>query len=634
MFFPEKLVKIRAFCTHGRRTALVDALYEFGVIHVSDAKTFSASKPLEQFRVISEKLIVLRALASQLGVLPASGVREKPLDSLLFDFDRLKVGELSSLLQQLDELRRNVADLEERQARLKPFRKLDVDSRLLSLSRLSFAYFSPGPVFSWDALQQVRPGAKGWTVPQELAHDLVVVRDGKEHYVFLAYDSRSSQQVQQALSTAAKVFEIPRLSGGTFVSAWEELELQLQSAHAELAAASRRVDWFVQHKAGAFCELLAGFEIAAKKAELPTKFGQSAMLTAAEGWIPGKRLGQLRVELEKSLGNLVLLEEVPTSETPPTKLDNPRPIRPFEFMVKALSLPSYYELDPTILTFISFPIFFGMILGDIGYGLAMIGIALLVRRKFKSGFFRSISGMMLLSAFWTVVWGFVFGEFLGSESLFGVYPLHPIIHRLEPEGILHLMQLSLLFGFIHLSFGFAVGALVAYREGHLKHVAAKFSWLLMLISMVGFLSVASHIEGLDIFKVYGRYLPADLWLGLIGTSLVGLLVWEGAGALFELPGLLGNLVSYLRIMALGIVGVVLAGMVNQIPLKPSLDPVGLLFFVVFAFAFVLGQVFALALGIFESSIQSLRLHYVEFFSKFYRGGGVAFVALREGSNKK
>ncbi len=230
------------------------------------------------------------------------------------------------------------------------------------------------------------------------------------------------------------------------------------------------------------------------------------------------------------------------------------------------------------------------------------------------------------------MFGYVFVEFLGGESLLG-YPLTPFIHRLEGEGLIQLMQLSLLFGFLHLGLGFLIGALVAYKEHHHRHAAAKVAWLAFLVSIVSYLSAVVHIEALGVFKPLAGIL-GESWLFVSGLSVLVLFLTEGIAALFELPGVIGNLVSYLRIMALGIVGVVLAGMVNKIPLTFSTDPAGFLSFVVFALAFVAGHAFALILGIFESSIQSIRLHYVEFFTKFYHGGGIAFHPVRDTGEQK
>lgn len=614
MFFPERLVKIRVFSPARLRSGVVQALYDFGVIHVTPAKHFQADKPLEQFRSISEKLIALRALAAQVS-LPQGKGRQRSMQELQADFEALNIEEIFGWLKERSELSNTLSNLHAEEQKLRPFRNLAVKPEWLKPRRLDFAYVTPGEKFPWARLKGV-------------PHETKSVRDGNQEFVLVAYDAKYQESVQPVLALAEKRFEIPDPNGATFRQAWENIDVRAKNAEVALSSLQKRIDWFLKRKAKSCADVLACLEVEAKKAELPTKFGQSKALCVAEGWIPEKKYSELQRALEKRLGSNVLLEPVKTKQTPPTKLDNPRPIRPFEFLIQALTLPRYDELDPTILVFLSFPFFFGMILGDIGYGLAMVALALILRQKYPQGFFRSVSGMMILSGIWTMAFGLIFGEFLGAEHVLG-YELHPLIHRIEASGIDALMQLSLMFGFLHLGMGFALGTYVNIREHHVKHAIAKASWFALLVTLLGFLSLSAGISALDVFASYGRFLPADVWLGLAGLSLFGLLATEGGNALLEIPSLIGNLISYLRIMALGIVGAVLALMVNAIPLEPSLDLGGLVAFVLFTVFFVVGQVFALALGIFESAIQSLRLHYVEFFSKFYHGGGSAFVSLRE-----
>ncbi|MBI4361301.1 V-type ATP synthase subunit I [Candidatus Micrarchaeota archaeon] len=619
MFFPERLVKIRVYSPVRMRADVVQALYDFGVIHVTPTIHFASDRPLEQYRSISEKLIALRSLAAQVP-LPQGKGRQRAMADLEADFEELGIEEIFAWLKERTELSNTLSNLHLEEQKLRPFRHLSINPKWLHTRRLKFAYVQPGEKFPWDRLKGV-------------PHETQTVRDENLQYVLVAYDAKQEEKVQPVLALAEKRLEIPDPNGATFRQAWENIEVRGQNAEVALSSLQKRIDWFLKRKAKACADVLACLEVEAKKAELPTKFGQSVTLSVAEGWIPEKKYGDLERALEKQLGNKVLLESVKTTQTPPTKLDNPRPIRPFEFLVQALSLPKYNELDPTILVFLSFPFFFGMILGDVGYGLAMVALALILRQKYPEGFFRSISGMMILSGLWTMVFGFIFGEFLGAERVLG-YELHPLIHRLQAEGIDALMQLSLVFGFLHLGIGFALGTYVNLREHHVKHAIAKASWLVLLMGILGFLSLTANITALNVFQSYGQFFSPDIWLGLSGVTLVALLLTEGGNALLEIPSLIGNLVSYLRIMALGIVGAVLALMVNTIPLEPTLDLGGLVAFVLFTVFFIVGQVFALALGIFESSIQSLRLHYVEFFSKFYQGGGTAFVSLREGSERK
>ncbi|MBI5035876.1 V-type ATP synthase subunit I [Candidatus Micrarchaeota archaeon] len=610
------MTKVRVLCPKAEVGLAVQSLYDFGTIHITQSKTFSASAPMPVFRAYSEKLVSLRSIASALGI---EGGKPKEItpEGVAQEWAEIGVEEALTWLKQKNDLIAKLAELEGKEHELAPFQHLRFDPALLKSQRFKAVFFEP--LSTWSDL-----------LVRSVSHDIAHVSSGERNFVLLVYDARKAEEVQAIVAEhAGEIIPIPEVED--FAKAYDRVIVQRENLAASLKAVDSLLRRFVQRRGKQVSVLLGSLILASKKAELPSRFGESATLSAVEGWLPSSKLDALENRLIKRLGEHFLLERIQTAETPPTKLDNPRPIRPFEFLVNALSTPKYNELDPTLLVFISFPLFFGMILGDMGYGAIMVLLGLGLRRKFGQGFFRTVGSMLLLSAFWTIVFGYIFGEFLGAEHFFG-QQLTPIIHRAGSEGLMKLMQLSLLFGFIHLAIGFVVGAFVAFKEGHNKHALAKVFWLAVLVSMVSWLAAVSNIEALGIFMPLGSILGAN-WLWGLALSFAGLLWSEGSGALFELPGLLGNLVSYLRIMALGVSGVVLAAMVNQIPLKFSLDPLGIISFVLFALFFILGQAFALALGIFESSIQSLRLHYVEFFSKFYRGGGVPFTPLKDVSNR-
>jgi V/A-type H+-transporting ATPase subunit I len=357
-------------------------------------------------------------------------------------------------------------------------------------------------------------------------------------------------------------------------------------------------------------------------------FTESENLVVVEGWTSVKDFELLEKKVKAAVsGGTVVVERVATTDVPPTKLDNPKAMQPFEFLVRNLSTPHFDEIDPTFLVFLSFPLFFGMILGDIAYGIVLVFLSFAMKKLFKKGFFNAASGIMLLSAFWTIVFGVVFGEFLGAEHILG-YELHPLVARAEEHGLILLMQLCVLVGFLHVLLGFIVGAYGAFAEGHKKHGYAKIAWVIVTLGLVGFIATSSDVSMLGLVTPFASFLPSTAYLIALIVGVVGLSVFEGINAVFEIPGLVSNIVSYLRIMAIGVSGVILAGMINRIPLNFSLDPIGIISFALFAIAFIIGHVFALALGAFESSIQSLRLHYVEFFSKFYKGGGIAFTPIK------
>jgi len=611
MFTPEKLVKARVFCLKKDTSKAVTALYDFGTIHVSQPKELTQSKPLAEFRELSEKLVKLRALEHELSLSQAKAGKTAGANQ---DANHL-IAKIDSLLNEKKALLEEKKQLEQKLGTLRPFKSFKTPASSLAShsGRLSTKCIS---VSSNQALSALK------------ARFSYEFQDG---FALLVFDSRDKGLIDEFVKkNNCLEFAIPK-EGTSFEKDFNSLSKELSSLQTRLDKVLASIADFKAREGGNLVALRLDLEQEALKAELPVKFGESELMVLVEGWVPEKMFHELEKSMKSKIGKGICVEKSNSLKGMPSKMQNPRPLRPFEFLVRNLSLPKFDEIDPTFLVFLSFPLFFGMILGDIAYGIAMIAIALFLRSKVKDGFFRAASGMMVLSGLWTIFFGFVFGEFLGFEEVLGFH-LTPLIHRTSEHGLLLLMQLSILVGLLHVLLGFAVGVASSLVGGHKKHALAKASWILVTIGLVGFLAASSDVELLGLVKQLA-ILPAQFFLYGLLAGLFGLIAFEGINALFELPGLVSNVVSYLRIMAIGVSGVILASMINRIPLSFSLEPMALLSFVLFALAFIIGHSFALVLGIFESSIQSLRLHYVEFFSKFYQGGGLQFIPLRNRGEK-
>lgn len=615
MFVPEKLVKVRVVCLKKAVEEVVKTFYEFGTIHISTPKAFIQSRPLDSFQQISEKLITLRAGEKELG-LSAAGVDEKDvgLEEVEKQFNALSLGTLDKMLKEKRALEQRKEEITQRMAGLEPFKAFK--SRPSTLHR-----------------HTERVGIACFSLKTPKLLENLKARFSYEYaegHTLIAYDARDKRQVEEFIEknhcVEARIPEVYETSS-SFEEAYTLLQKSKANLSASLEAVQKNIEDYKKTNGRSMVEARIALELHAAKAELPARFTETENLALVEGWVPEAKYGDLGKKLSAIVGKRVFLEKIQSKEGSPTKLDNPKVMQPFEFLVQNLSLPKPDEIDPTFLVFLSFPLFFGMILGDIAYGIALVALSLLVRKKFKEGFFHAAGGIMLLSALWTIVFGIIFGEFLGAEHILE-YELHPIIPRAEEHGLIILMQLCVLIGFIHVALGFVIGAVSAKIEGHTKHALAKISWLVVVTGLIGFIATASSVVLLGMITPVAAALPNQAYLYILLAGLAGLVAFEGANALFELPGLVSNIVSYLRIMAIGVSGVILASMINMIPLNFSPEPAALASFVLFAAAFTLGHAFALVLGAFESSIQSLRLHYVEFFSKFYHGGGIPFMPLK------
>ena len=331
---------------------------------------------------------------------------------------------------------------------------------------------------------------------------------------------------------------------------------------------------------------------------------------AVEGWTPKTNVKQLMAALARDVRASIAVEEVGEEQwiaaQAPVVLSNPKLFRPFEVLVRFLPLPHYGTIDPTPFVAVFFPLLFGLMLADVGYGLLLGGLGLLLHRRTKAGSpGRAVAEMIGPCALLAILSGVLFGEYFGDlgRRAFG---LHAVLFDRQ-EAIIASLLLAIGLGFVHVTLGLVLGVVSAWRKEP-RHAFGRGVALLMVI-----LIVLALLAALDV-------LPAALLTPSVIALLVAfpvLIALEGVLAAVELLSTLGNMLSYARVMALGLASVMLAVVANRLSGVVGSTIVGVLLALLF-------HLVNFGIGVFGPSIHALRLHYVEFFGKFYSPGGMPY----------
>lgn len=345
-----------------------------------------------------------------------------------------------------------------------------------------------------------------------------------------------------------------------------------------------------------------------EKLEAPLLFRKTKRVYCVKGFVPSDKLMELKRKLKERIGNAYYMgdEAISRKKDAPILLDNPKTVKPFELFLNLYALPKYSEIDPSMITFLTFPLIFGAMLGDIGYGIITL-LMFLVMKKFLPQI-KGFLNILILASLWTILFGVLFGEFFGAEAIFG-YELHPYIHRLH--DINELLIFSLIIGIIHINLGLIIGFINEYRMHGIKAAfLEKASWIL--------LQIGAGVLG------YGVYAKMSILPGIALIILSAALIYlgEGVKGLVELPGIFSNILSYARIMAIGLSSAALAVVINEFAAEMFHQGIGGIIGAILLL--LVGHFINIILGLLGPFLHSLRLHYVEMFSKFYKGGGKPF----------
>ncbi|QKQ98013.1 hypothetical protein GKQ38_00545 [Candidatus Nanohaloarchaea archaeon] len=348
-----------------------------------------------------------------------------------------------------------------------------------------------------------------------------------------------------------------------------------------------------------------------EKAEVPLKFGTTENTFIIEGWIPSESFDDFEERVaEVTEGKVHIQKE--EGDNPPVQHDNNRFVQPFESLTDLMAVPRHDELDPSVILMLTFPLFFGFMIGDFGYGLSTFAIFYAGYRMidgaeeiFKSLMYASIATMAFGLAFGDAFGYMIFGSHSILAEQFGLHVFSQIpvlFHRAEHLG--QVFTISALIGLVHVNLGYLIGAYNEFnRHGIKEALLEKGSWI-----------------ALEAGAALWYFVGMEAGLPVILLSVITLYLGEGIEGVVEIPSLMSNILSYLRLFGVSVAAVSLAVVVNSLaePLFQSGTVLGITLGLV---VLVFGHTFNSFIKIIEGFLQGIRLHYVEMFGKFYEGGG-------------
>jgi V/A-type H+-transporting ATPase subunit I len=321
---------------------------------------------------------------------------------------------------------------------------------------------------------------------------------------------------------------------------------------------------------------------------------------------------------------------------PPTLLKNNAFNKPAEVLTNLYSPPVYDRRDPTSPMAPFFFLFFGMCLGDAGYAVVIASILWLLFKRYRKipAGTKNFMNLFYAGAAATFLYGLVtgsfFGDFIDSFPFMAfLRPLKDALLIVDPlKNPVAILGISLLLGVVQLMFGLGVAAYDEFRKGNRADaVGGKISWILFVVGLL-------FVGGGNILPLF--FYVIGVGMAVIGTGLIFwyagrgeknifLKVGLGLYALYGSTAYLGDILSYSRLLALGLGSAVIGSVINL--LGKMIAGVPFIGWTLAILVVVGGHVFSLAINLLGAFVHAMRLQYVEFFSKFYSGDGAAFSPL-------
>ncbi len=656
MFQPKPMTHLLIAAGKDQMASVVSELYRHQVFHITDFvdqgkegyEGIKLGVPMENAGALSSDLIKIRSIENVFQTSPKTqnDVLVRPAETIRAEIKN-QLPKISEAVRALTAKRSNaeakIRECEQRIAELTPFALIPAD---LDVYR------------GYESIS-VYAGHIEHDVEFEFPNETYFV-GGKDNGFIAVFVGKDHASAAEKILSDAGFGAVPLPNEtGSVQAAIDKYTVALNQAKTESANAEAKV---LEAKAK-YADLLAACDEVltcdVERAEAPLRFATTEDTFVLDGWVPYDDVEKIEAGLNQATSGKVYVtvdEDEINYEDVPVEYNNPGITKPAEVLMDLYGRPKYRELDPTIILGIMFPILFGVIVGDVGYGLIYLAVTLILRKFLLRLGATGKRGMGLLygASFATIIFGLIYSEFFGMSLFWG--PLYIVRHlpigAVHVPNILDLMILCVALGIIYIILGRVFGMINHARMDHkgshrTKAIMSNFGWIIMLVGLL--LIIFSAIDLNTVLANANLMLTIPYISGIPGTvCLIFGIVMMVAGVVFvfrdsaldlvEIPtNILTHMLSFTRIAAIGLSSVAIAMVVNYLAglffIGPGLQNIdgggvgivlGILFIVLGVLLIIVGHAANAVLGVLDGAINAARLHMVEFFMKFYNGGGITY----------
>lgn len=646
-----KMNKISLLGLEQEKEPILEALMKIGAVEVSSTKVDEFNEDIDDFitqdgqeeevQSIEEEIEKVKSAIEYFvpydkrkkGLLASKrNMDAKAYSKFLENLAQLRdiVNQIYSLDAQLNQSKNKKNKLRNEIGALQPWRSLE-----LEVDRKGTKYASYGlGVFPANIdILKVQEEIENDGIPGQLE---VINQDRDQIYVFFFCYRSSVHDLMKIIRKHS--FEVVRFKGleGTITHNISNLTSQIENLEEDIKETENKITEFskkLEDLEVYYDHLLVEKE---KKAVL-ANLVKTNRVFILKGWLPEAISNKVKEDISKKWNCVIDIQEPSEDDDMPILLTNSDLAQSAEPVTEMYSLPNAKEIDPNIFMAPFYALFFGLMLSDAGYGVVMSLFTMFIIKKYNPPKnTRKFLKLMFYSGLATIFWGALFGSWFGDAAYYltgGRYEIKPLAFNPldDPE---RLLIWALVLGIVHMFVGIAIRGINLAREK--KYIDILFDVVFWYVFFIGaILFVMPYVPGLD--EEFAQQ-NVGLGLNLLGIGAVLLILTQGrkhknifaklvmgVASLYDLVSFMSDTLSYSRLLALGLATGVIATIINDMG---SMGGNNILGYVIFLIVFLAGHTFNFLMNSLGAYVHASRLQYIEFFGKFYKGGGKTFTPFK------